>query len=41
MFGVTHKELRVMDPNKGDLELLDGDIIVLLGGFTNLSKFGR
>lgn len=41
MFGVTHKELRVMDPNKGDLELLEGDIIVLLGGFTNLSKFGR
>jgi len=41
LFGVTHRELKVMDPNKGDLELLEGDIIVLLGGFTNLSKFGR
>ncbi len=41
MFGVTHQELRVMDPNKGDLELKLGDIIVLLGEFTNLSKFGR
>lgn len=41
LFGVTHKELRVMDPNKGDLILLDEDIIVLLGEFTNLSKFGR
>ncbi|MFA6334991.1 MAG: TrkA family potassium uptake protein [Bacteroidales bacterium] len=41
LFGVTHQELRVMDSNKGDLELKSGDIIVLLGGFTNLSKFGR
>jgi len=41
LFGVTHKELRVLDPNKGDLDLFEGDIIVLLGGLTNLTKFGR
>jgi trk system potassium uptake protein TrkA len=41
LFGVIHKELKVMDSSKGDVELKEGDIIVLLGEFTNLSKFGK
>lgn len=41
VFGFTHKELTVMDPNKGDLDLLEGDVIVLMGGLTNLTKFGK
>jgi trk system potassium uptake protein TrkA len=41
MFGVAHQELRVMDPSKGDLVLRDGDIIVLMGSFTDLSRFAR
>jgi trk system potassium uptake protein len=41
IFGVTHQEQRVMNPDKEDVVLKLEDIIVLLGEFTNLSKFGQ
>ncbi|OFY43514.1 MAG: hypothetical protein A2X18_06110 [Bacteroidetes bacterium GWF2_40_14] len=41
LFGMTHKELRVIDTAKGEVDLLEGDIIVVMGELTNLAKFGK
>ena len=41
MFGAKHKEVRVVDVEKGDIKLNEEDIIILLGSFANLSRFGR
>lgn len=41
LFGATHTEIRVLDNEKGEITLLEGDIIVIMGTFENLSRFGR
>ena len=41
MFGAKHKEVRVIDVEKGDVVLNEEDIIILLGSFANLSRFGK